>query len=139
MGTGLFIASESLFIFTVHKLGWAVAATLYSVFYSALCLMIFRWFHHEATTVSRVGNVTRWIIAKGAAVKTKYHKLFKTSAPLAIFLLSPLVGVFVVTVVIGLLGYTGKRAYMMLIIQTIECEILWALIYAGALHLVIGK
>ena len=139
IGAVLFLISESTFIYSVRKFGVLYTVLIFSFIYSIVSLFLFSWFLRESSSSSMVGRITRWAIQKANAVQKKYARLITASKLIAVLVASALAGAFVTTILIGLLGYRGRRAVIFIVLQTMFTETVWALFYAGGLRLIFGR
>lgn len=138
LGVLAFIFNEALIIYIVHRIGPWWTTLLYTVVFGFLSLLLFQWFEHAAQTNNWVGRLVRWFIGQAAAWRIKYARLVETSGLLAITAAAIFAGAFVSTILTGILGYTGRRAQVMILIEAFLPAFIWSLFYSGLLRLIFG-
>ena len=134
-GVLLYIFNEGLIIFFVHTIGPWWTTLLYTTVFGFLSILLFQGFLNAAQAKNWVGRLVRWFIEQAAAWKKKYTRLFETSGVLAIATAALLAGSFVSAILTGILGYTGRKARVMIMAEALFSALFWSMFYAGLLKL----
>jgi uncharacterized membrane protein len=137
LGVALFIFGEGLLISGIYFFGPIICFFVFDVAFTLFCYGIIHLYFSEEKSGNRlIQKIESWIVQKKFYLNERRLALLKYGTFFGIILSTVTVGTPITTILICLIGYRGKDAYIISALTNVLFFIVWITIYGGGIAIV---
>ncbi len=136
LGLCILIFGEGVIIyFSIHYGVW-ISTLLLATISTPFCFYIVQFYERTLFTSSRIKMFDDWIRRKEDGIDVRWHKIAQTSKFLAITFSSLVSGVFITSILVPVLGFRGRKAYIITLYNVLAFYLFWTSLYSGAFEII---